>query len=426
MNGYDGQQHAAEAGRVIPGPFYWALNEVADAWREFRYPGPDGRAGRLGEGEFAVYHLLCRWADNTTRQCSRYQTTLADWLNISTKTLRARLRKLIAAGLIRMEQGCVDPQTGEPRPGRYTLLDIEEALRHGRQLSGTLAPVELAAGEPPARRDAPSHPREISSHPGENISYPRENSSHPGEDMTCPREDLTGNKRRQDGKTEKTVSCGRDDTVSSSSLDSLPNALEEAEGRRRFPLTAALAEWCRQTLGRSPFPAEMPAAELEPFEDGLARLDRACQPCGQSAVEALATRLSLRPEVREQFLTARRPHAILARQLNYAVEDFTTRAARLPDAPLRASPAPSAVSAAPGPPMDDEKPEGVSNERWLWTQVDEMCRAERRELARARYQPSGTHDQVPIERPDWIDDQAWELYLQLKSNRPLQPSAGVV
>ena len=386
MNRCDEQ--APDRAHVIPGPFYWALNEVAENWREFRYRDPNGKIKRLSAAESGVYHQLCRWANNETRACHRFIRDLSKELNLTPNTLRGYLRNLEGAKLIAIQHGRFHGDTGVCAPTVFTLLDVEEAVQYGCRLEDGEVPEQSPETGERANAEQMGVNVEGMCSASEQMDANSAGMCSDAEQIDANSEHMGANsatnKRlsKDSGKTEKTVCSGRDDTTSSSPSMELPAALTEAEARRRFPLAAALAEWCRQTLGRSPFPAAMPAAELEPFEDGLARLDRATQPCGQSAVEALTTRLALRPEVREQLRAARRPAPILARQLNYAVEDFTTRAARLPDTPLRASPAPPAAPAAPGPPGDDEKPKWMSEKQWAFYKEQRLLRKQAREQER--------------------------------------------
>ncbi|MHB0938104.1 MAG: helix-turn-helix domain-containing protein [Armatimonadota bacterium] len=205
----------SSARHEIPGNFYWALNEVADHWQEFRYPAPDGEAKRLGAGEFAVYHLLCRWANNETRQCKSYQSILCRWLDLSPKTLRRYLRNLEGAKLISTKRGYINLDAGVSVPSAFTLLDIGEALQHGNRLSEESVPEEM-----------PVNPVEEMPTPLGEMPTPLGNSSTPQGKMPTP----LGNSPTPQGKiphiqrlskdfnkTKKTVCCvTRNDTPFSS------------------------------------------------------------------------------------------------------------------------------------------------------------------------------------------------------------------
>ncbi|MHB0939609.1 MAG: hypothetical protein ACYC6A_24700 [Armatimonadota bacterium] len=341
-------EQAQEHKQVIPGPFYWALNEVADAWDAFRYLDPDGEACPLGAVEFGIYHLLCRWANNTTRECRQYLSIVCKRLDISSKTLKRHLRNMEAAKLISVERGRVDSVTGAPATTSFTLLDINEAIQYGRRLSGIAASV----GEMPTPLGEMPTPL--------------------GEMPTPPGEFPTNKILREDsGKTEKKQCGARDDTPSSSPSLELPQALQGDSGRTRFPRAAALAGWCREALGVAAFPAEMPALGLEPYEQALAKLDGLLWQCGQTAVEVVTTRLSLRPEVQAQLRAAKEPAAVLGRQITYAVEDFTARALRRGDAVATGRPEPLARLPDPAPrPAEDEKPAWMSEEQWLYYETE--------------------------------------------------------
>jgi len=161
----------------------------------------------------------------------------------------------------------------------------------------------------------------------------------------------------------------------------------------RFPRTAALAGWCREALGVAVFPAEMLPLGLEPYEQALARLDGLLWQCGQTAVEVLTTRLSLRPEVQAQMRAAKEPAAVLGRQLTYAVEDFTARALRRGDTVATGLPEPLARLPDPAPwPAEDEKPKWMDDERWAFCLHEREVMQQAREKAReAREQERKSH-----------------------------------
>jgi hypothetical protein len=87
-----------------------------------------------------------------------------------------------------------------------------------------------------------------------------------------------------------------------------------------------MARWCRERLGRAMFPVGLPAEEVAPLEEGLARLEELARARGQTAEELLATRLTLRPEVRAQLRAAPWPYLVISRQLAFALEDIRPRA----------------------------------------------------------------------------------------------------
>jgi|GEM_PF-2098673 len=343
----------------IPGPFYWILNEVADAWKEFRYADRNGKARQLGGMEFAIYHLLCRWADNGTRECRRFQCDIGEQFNISPNSLRAYLRNLEGAKLICMARGRIIGHSLTCAPTTFKLLDIKEALRHGESLKG----------DNPEMPEQPSDPCANSADACANSDGACANSAGERANIDGACANSAGVYANSDtniiliqdsDKTEEEVCRGtRDDTASSfsssSSDDNLPEALREERGR--FPRVGELAAWCGEHFGRAAFPAETAAPELEHFEQALARLDGLLRQHGQTGVEAVITRLSLRPEVREQFLAAKNPASVLGRQLNYAVEDFS---ARLGDQPVPVSRLPVVSPAGP----KNGKPDWLSQEKW--------------------------------------------------------------
>jgi len=365
-------EQAQENKQVIPGPFYWALNEVADAWDEFRYQSLDGEVRWLGAPEAGVYHQLCRGADNTTRECRTYQSLLCKRLHITYPTLRKYLHNLEGARLISVAWGSFDPLTGASAAATFTLLDIEEALRHGRRLSGASVDEAATVGEPEEASETESSAAERvkdSCTPLKNIFTPLKKFNSPlKESFSPPINSFTDKDSLRLSKTEKTVCGARDNTDRSPSLDSLPDAVPGDQRPPRFPRTAELAAWCRDALGCAVFPAETAPLELEPYEQALARLEGVARRCGQTAVEVMTTRLSLRPEVREQLRTARWPESVFGHQINYALEDFTARAARLGDAAAPRLPEPAARLPASGP--KHGKPAWMSDEQWIFYETE--------------------------------------------------------
>jgi len=152
----------------------------------------------------------------------------------------------------------------------------------------------------------------------------------------------------------------RDTNFSLEDEETLPAPARGAAGRRRFPRTIELARWCRRKLGRAMFPAEMAADQLEPFEEALDRLEGVTRACGQTASEVITTRIWLRPEVQAQLREAAWPYAVIARQLNFALEDFAARAVRQKDY------APIATRRSAR-----EKPEWMSDEEWAFYEGQE-------------------------------------------------------
>jgi len=161
---------------------------------------------------------------------------------------------------------------------------------------------------------------------------------------------------------EINTESGRDarDTVFSAEDESLPRSARGEVGRRRFPRTILLAGWCRRKLGRPMFPTDMAADGLEPFEEALDRLEGVTRACGQTAEEVITTRIWLRPEVQAQFREAAWPYAVIARQLNFALEDFSARAVRQKDY------TPVATRR-----RVKEKPEWMSDEEWAFYEGQE-------------------------------------------------------
>jgi len=137
--------------------------------------------------------------------------------------------------------------------------------------------------------------------------------------------------------------------------EALPKQARGVAGRRRFPRTIELARWCRRKMGRPMFPPDMPVEQLEPFEEALDRLEGVTRACGQTAEEVITTRIWLRPEVQAQLREAAWPYAVIARQLNFALEDFSARAVRQKDY------APIATRR-----RGNEKPEWMSDEEWAF------------------------------------------------------------
>lgn len=150
------------------------------------------------------------------------------------------------------------------------------------------------------------------------------------------------------------------DTVFSAEDEPLPRSARGEAGRRRFPRTIQLAGWCRRKLGRPMFPTDMTADGLEPFEEALDRLEGVTRACGQTAEEVITTRIWLRPEVQAQLREAQWPYAVIARQLNFALEDFSARAVRQKDY------TPVATRR-----RTREKPEWMSDEEWAFYEGQE-------------------------------------------------------
>ena len=378
--------------RVIPGGFYWALNEVADAWHEFRYPvlkkiptgeigknkqpayryEPTGDSKRLGTGEFAVYHLICRWVDNTTRDCHRYLSAMCKRLEITHNTLKTYLRNLEGAKLLGVEWGRVDPETGAPAPTVFALLDVREALDYGRVLSGKLSP---AAGDGEASAiDGGAEADDTGISQTESPRSATEQGVSTDDSRGC--QPSTGGLSKIDANnrlskassssasTKRLVQRDARDASVSPEEESLPEPARGEEGRRRFPRTIGLASWCRCKLGRPMFPVDMPAEGLEPFEEALDRLEGVTRACGQTAAEVITTRIWLRPEVQAQLREAAWPYAVIARQLNFALEDFSARAVRQKDyAPVA------------GRRRAREKPEWMSDEEWAFYEGQEKGHA---------------------------------------------------
>ncbi|MHB0938646.1 MAG: hypothetical protein ACYDCO_23645 [Armatimonadota bacterium] len=152
----------------------------------------------------------------------------------------------------------------------------------------------------------------------------------------------------------------RDKVFSAEDELTLPGAARGEVGRRRFPRTVELARWCQRKMGRPMFPLEMPADQLEPFEEALDRLEGVTRACGQTAEEVITTRIWLRPEVQAQLREAQWPYTIIARQLNFALEDFSARAVRQKDY------TPVATRR-----RVKEKPEWMSDEEWAFYEGQE-------------------------------------------------------
>jgi hypothetical protein len=152
----------------------------------------------------------------------------------------------------------------------------------------------------------------------------------------------------------------RDTVFSIEDEEALPKPARGAAGQRRFPRTVELARWCRRKMGRPMFPLDIPAEQLEPFEEALDRLESVTRACGQTAEEVITTRIWLRPEVQAQLRESVWPYAVIARQLNFALEDFSARAVRQKDY----APVPSRRRAR-------EKPEWMSDEEWAFYEEQE-------------------------------------------------------
>lgn len=104
-----------------PGHF-WADNEIVEEY----LPG-------IGVYGFAVYMLLCKYADAKTAECDPAIPTMAKTLDVSDNTIKKALRKLRDVGLIKIE-----PQYETSRNGKrvnssnlYTLLSVEKKPRRG-------------------------------------------------------------------------------------------------------------------------------------------------------------------------------------------------------------------------------------------------------------------------------------------------------
>lgn len=113
--------------------------------------------GLLGLG---VYHALSNYADNVTRICWPRQSTIANFLGISRKSVNRGIARLVDAGLIEIVQ---------ERPGYghvYRLLDVI-GFRSGAE------PIGISAGE-----------GSLADAAGEGVTFC---PAHPGEDVTsCP------------------------------------------------------------------------------------------------------------------------------------------------------------------------------------------------------------------------------------------------
>jgi hypothetical protein len=88
----------------------------------YRYEST-GKGKRLKIRDFSIYHVFCRWADNTTRECELYLSYICRHLGISHNSLVTHLQHLEGARLISMERGRIDPETGAPAPTWFKLRD---------------------------------------------------------------------------------------------------------------------------------------------------------------------------------------------------------------------------------------------------------------------------------------------------------------
>lgn len=139
----------------------------------------------------------------------------------------------------------------------------------------------------------------------------------------------------------------------------LPEPARGESGARRFPRAIALAAWCREKVGRPLFPPATNEHQLEACEEALDRLDEAARACGQTAESVLAARVLLRPEVTAQLQQpAVWPYTVISRQLSYALEDFTARAARQPHVAAESAPRRDARA----------KPAWMSDDEWQFRQ----------------------------------------------------------
>jgi DNA-binding IscR family transcriptional regulator len=316
---------------TIPGSFYWILNDLNTHWKDFRYLSRDRQVRRLGGMEFAVYHHLCRWADNATRECRMFQCEISEQMNCSQNSLRAYLRNLEGAKLIRMDRGRVIGRTLHCSPTAFTLLDIDEALQYGRLLSET-DPEQLR--DPcvnSASQDAKFECQDANSAPQDaNFECQGANSST---NIILSKD---GNKN-SGGDSSRAPQIFSASQQIESSVISQPGTVkaqagEEGEPPAGFPRAAGMARWCRERLGRAMFPVGLPAEEL------------------------LATRLTLRPEVRAQLRAAPWPYLVISRQLAFALEDIRPRApVGRQDPPVPVPDPRRKVNEKPSPSFTDEE-----------------------------------------------------------------------
>ncbi|MCZ7568793.1 MAG: helix-turn-helix domain-containing protein [Ardenticatenaceae bacterium] len=96
---------------------FWADNEIADTY-----------LSQIGIYGFAVYMLLCRYANRQTAQCFPSIPTLADQLGVSEPTVKKALKQLVEAGLIRITRRFEETPEGKKvyKSNLYTLLAVQK------------------------------------------------------------------------------------------------------------------------------------------------------------------------------------------------------------------------------------------------------------------------------------------------------------
>jgi len=179
---------------------------------------------------------------------------------------------------------------------------------------------------------------------------------------------------RMEGEPPRKRGTNTDNTVQEKSSSesarggqARPAAFASAEVRpptADFPLTLELEAWCRQKFGKPLFAPRMREETIGGVEEALVRLDARARACGQSALEVLTTRLTMRPEVQQRLRQAASPYEVIARQIAYALEDYAERAQRT----AAAVPLPVPAPELPTRRRANSKPAWMSDEEWAFHQ----------------------------------------------------------
>jgi len=110
-------QNTAPLARTEQRPgYFWADNELMDVY------GP-----RIGAYGVAVYLTLCRYANNKTGQCQVKIKTVANMLNVSSRTVQRALKTLTDHGLIMIEASIVEKNGARVNDANvFTILAVEK------------------------------------------------------------------------------------------------------------------------------------------------------------------------------------------------------------------------------------------------------------------------------------------------------------
>jgi DNA-binding MarR family transcriptional regulator len=96
--------------RDLRSGFFWLNNEIFDNFLP-----------EIGVNAFSVYAALTRFTNNETGTCHPSRQTIADKMKISVDTVDRSVKKLVAAGLVKVERVKVDKAWDH---NVYTLLGV--------------------------------------------------------------------------------------------------------------------------------------------------------------------------------------------------------------------------------------------------------------------------------------------------------------